>query len=302
MKNSSFIRRFNYSRIIPIGLIFITLIHSCDFKNNQEASIDGKKSIQVIAHRGDWLQHPENSINSIESCISMGIDVVEIDVRETKDDQLVLMHDETIDRTTNGTGRIEDWNLKELKTLFLKDKTGKLTLEKIPTLQEALETSKNRIVLKLDKTYRCFQLTYDIVSAANQIDQVLFKTHVPNSESSKIIPAAYDIKLIPMLEFPMDSPEQFVKGHMKNPQVIGFEFILPHDDIPFIENFQELNLKGKEIWVNSFWATFNGGHDDNKFEDDPGVYEWYIDNHVTMIQTDHPERLLNYLRSKGLHK
>lgn len=306
MKNVTIRGRLNYLIIVSFGLIITTFIHSCDLKNNHISSdvslkLQGKKKIQVVAHRGDWLNHPENSIESIKSCIKMGVDVVEIDVRKTKDGHLMLMHDESIDRTTNGKGKIADWNLKDLKKLYLKDKSGNLTSKKIPTLQEALNVSKDKIKLKLDKTYRCFQLTYEIVSAAGQIDQVLFKTHVSNDESSKIIAPEYKIQLMPMLEFPMNSPEKFIKGHMKNPQVIGFEFILPEDDISFIENFEELNLKGKEIWVNSFWASFNGGHDDNKFSDDPDVYSWYIDNHVTMIQTDQPERLLKYLRKKGLH-
>jgi glycerophosphoryl diester phosphodiesterase len=281
MKNNQIKQNFPFFKFIVLGAIFFSFIQSCDLKNylkanNSKSKTSEAKMIQVIAHRGDWLNHPENSINSIESCISLGVDIVEIDVRQTKDKQLVLMHDETIDRTTNGSGRVEDWNLNELKQLYLKDKFGHLTSEKIPTLHEALKTSKNRIALKLDKTYRSFQLTYEIVKTADQLDQVFFKTHVPNEESSKIIPAELKIKLIPMLEFPMDSPEQFVKGHLKNPQVIGFEFILPEDDIPFIEKFEELNLKGKEIWVNSFWARFNGGHDDSKVDNDPEVYDWYI--------------------------
>ena len=72
------------------------LIENLEDSNNKE--------IMVIAHRGDWRNAPENSIQAIKSCIDMGVDMVEIDVRETKDGHLVLMHDETIDRTTNASG------------------------------------------------------------------------------------------------------------------------------------------------------------------------------------------------------
>jgi glycerophosphoryl diester phosphodiesterase len=55
--------------------------------------------VLVVAHRGDWRNAPENSIQAIHNAIAMGVDIVEIDIHKTKDGQLVLMHDETIDRT-----------------------------------------------------------------------------------------------------------------------------------------------------------------------------------------------------------
>ena len=63
----------------------------------------------VVAHRGDWRNAPENSLQAIKNCIDMGVDIVEIDVRETKDGHLVLMHDKTINRTTNGKGKVNSW-------------------------------------------------------------------------------------------------------------------------------------------------------------------------------------------------
>ena len=58
--------------------------------------------VMVVAHRGDWRNAPENSLQAIQYCIDMGVDMVEIDVRKTKDGHIVLMHDGSIDRTTNG--------------------------------------------------------------------------------------------------------------------------------------------------------------------------------------------------------
>jgi len=56
--------------------------------------------VMVIAHRADWRNFPENSLEAIRSAIKLGVDMVEIDVRKTKDGKLILMHDETVDRTT----------------------------------------------------------------------------------------------------------------------------------------------------------------------------------------------------------
>ena len=64
--------------------------------------------VLVVAHRGNWSIAPENSLAAIDSAIRMKVDIVEIDIRKTKDGQLVLMHDDTVDRTTNGTGKVKD--------------------------------------------------------------------------------------------------------------------------------------------------------------------------------------------------
>ena len=64
--------------------------------------------VMVIAHRADWRNFPENSIEAIRSAIKLGVDMVEIDIRRTKDGHLILMNDETIDRTTNGSGKVSE--------------------------------------------------------------------------------------------------------------------------------------------------------------------------------------------------
>ena len=66
------------------------------------------KYVVVASHRGDWRNYPENSIPAIESVIRMGVDIMELDLKLTKDSVLVLCHDHTIDRTTTGRGRVCD--------------------------------------------------------------------------------------------------------------------------------------------------------------------------------------------------
>ena len=75
--------------------------------------------VVVISHRGDWRNWPENSIPAIESIIKMGVDMMELDVKMTKDSVLVLMHDRNIDRMTNGKGYISDMTYDSLMTFNL---------------------------------------------------------------------------------------------------------------------------------------------------------------------------------------
>ncbi len=70
---------------------------------------------RVVAHRGDSMHYPENTLMAFESAVRMGIDVIETDVHLSKDGVIVIWHDPTLDRNTNGSGRIEDHTLQELK-------------------------------------------------------------------------------------------------------------------------------------------------------------------------------------------
>jgi len=73
--------------------------------------------IQVIAHRGGWGLWPENTRFGFQNAVNLGVDMLEMDIHSTRDDVLVVIHDDTVDRTTNGTGKVADFTLSELKTL-----------------------------------------------------------------------------------------------------------------------------------------------------------------------------------------
>lgn len=156
-------------------ILFFLLVASCKVVEKKQSKAKGiesfiqnledaqDKKIIVVAHRGDWRNAPENSLQAIENCIKMGVDMVEIDIQETKDGQLVLMHDYTIDRTTKATGLVKDWTLDSLRTLKLLDGLGVETNQKIPTLEEALRLCKDKILVNLDKSYDIFDKCYEVV-------------------------------------------------------------------------------------------------------------------------------------------
>lgn len=91
------------------------------------------KRVLIVAHRGASAYEPENTVRSFEKAFQLGADFVELDVRLSRDGWLVVIHDDAVDRTTNGSGLVRDLTLKELKVLD----AGKG--EKIPTLKEVLE-------------------------------------------------------------------------------------------------------------------------------------------------------------------
>ena len=102
----------------------------------------------ICAHRGASDTHPENTIAAFREAIRLGAQMIEFDVALTKDGKLVLMHDRTIDRTTDGSGRVEEWLLADLKKLDAGSwKNNRFEGERIPTLSEALNMMPDNIWL-----------------------------------------------------------------------------------------------------------------------------------------------------------
>lgn len=103
-----------------------------------------RNKILRIGHRGAAGYAPENTLVSIQKAVELGCDLVEVDVRRTKDGHLVLLHDERVDRTTNGKGAVAEMTLERLRKL---DTGGG---QRIPTLQETLQVASGRVGLILE--------------------------------------------------------------------------------------------------------------------------------------------------------
>jgi len=105
----------------------------------------------IIAHRGASCLAPENTMAAFEEAYRHGAGMVELDVHMSKDGHLVVMHDDTVDRTTNGEGKVQDLTLEELKKLDAGSWFGdKYRGEKIPTLKEVLQWAKDKIKVDID--------------------------------------------------------------------------------------------------------------------------------------------------------
>ena len=112
---------------------------------------DGAPPI-IQGHRGTRENGlPENSIAAFEYVLEQMPAVFEIDPRLTKDSVIIVFHDATLDRTTNGTGKVSDYTWEELQQLNLKNKDGEITEHKIPTLDEVFKWARDKTALLLDK-------------------------------------------------------------------------------------------------------------------------------------------------------
>ena len=97
-----------------------------------------------IGHRGAKGLEPENTLRSFSKAIDLGVDMIEFDVRLTKDKKVVVIHDDKLDRTTNGKGLVKEKSLKEIKKLY----AGKR--ERIPTLEETLDSVAKRVKVNIE--------------------------------------------------------------------------------------------------------------------------------------------------------
>lgn len=123
--------------------------------------------VLVVAHRGHWRAAPELSLRAIRSAVRAGAHVVEIDVRRTADGHLVLMHDSTVDRTTDGTGAVSELTLAEVRQLRLRVGLGgdqaPLTDQRVPTLAEAMAQVKGSAMVNLDKAWEIRDEVYEVL-------------------------------------------------------------------------------------------------------------------------------------------
>jgi len=257
--------------------------------------------IMVIAHRADWREAPENSVMAVKKAIEKGVNMVEIDLALTKDSVLVLMHDNTIDRTTTGKGKPSDYTLEEIKKFYLKDGLGVPTQMRIPTLDEILDTTQGEIFINLDKAFDYFDLVYPVLKKRNLFDEVLFKGTATYEEFNRKYRAIKnDIHYMPIVRLANHEGWVKINDYMNHYKVYGFELTLGSDESHMI-NFKEIQKSGARVWVNSLWPQQSAGHHDDLVLENPDAYEWFVKNNINSIQTDRPKELIDFLKRKKLY-
>ena len=129
--------------------------------------------VWVMTHRAHTTDYsiPENSISAVNAAIASGAEAIELDTHRTKDGYIVVCHDQTIDRTTNGTGDITEMTLAEIRQYNLKDRNGIVTDEKMPTLEEFLKAGRGKIYFDLDYSPRTAS-TQEVMTIVEELDMM----------------------------------------------------------------------------------------------------------------------------------
>ena len=263
------------------------------------------RKVLVACHRGDWRNYPENSLAAIESVIGLGADIVEIDLALTSDSVLVVCHDRTLNRTTTGKGLIAEIPYDSVQRCFLKSGHGVATSHRMPTLREALELCKDRIVVNIDKGYQYYDLVQRLSEELGVTGQLLIKGKSPVADvAAKFSRYEHNMMYMPIIDI-LKPKGQALFAEYREKGIVPLAYEICWDrPAPEVETcMRKVVAGGSKLWVNSLWPSLCGGLcDDAAFEGDPAaVYGKLVDMGATMIQTDRPELLISYLRSRGLH-
>lgn len=277
------------------------------------------KYVVVACHRGDWRNFPENSISAIESIIRIGADIMELDLKMTKDSVLVLSHDHNVLRCTNFSrvyknqpGKsplIKDLTLEEIKGLSLLRAHGvAVDTIKMPTLYEALKCCKDRICVNVDQGYEYYDEVLAITEELGVTDQILIKGKKPIEVIAEH-EAKYEHNMMymPIVDIQKPAGIKLFNSYLEQGVVpLAYEVCWQKNDGAFEDACKKIIAQGSKVWVNTIWASLCGGdgNDDDAayIEKDPGkVYRQYLDNGVSMIQTDRPELIVGWLEKVGRH-
>ena len=263
------------------------------------------KMVYVAAHRGDWRDAPENSIQSLRWAAKLGVDIVEFDLKRTKDGELIVMHDFDVDRTTTGQGLVSDLTLEDLKKLKLRAGTGHPTKYTIPTFAEELEAARNNhVILDIDAAWDYYKDVMAQVRAAHEADQVIVNVFHNTSLTElqkRVGKIPDDVAIMEVVNMERPDAEAVISSYAAHHRtIIQCDFA-----DPTVSSVQKMPTYRKTfvLWTNALWPNQNGGHDDDTALD-PGppdqAWGWLVTQGANVIQTDRPREILEYLQQKRL--
>lgn len=279
-------KRF-FSVILFLGYTSISIAqHAVEMI--QKEFLDASSSVVLVAaHRAAHQNYPENSLPAIQKAIDLGVDIVELDVKVTKDGVAVLMHDRTIDRTTTGKGEPSEYTLEELqKFKLLHD--GKPTNLHVPTFDAALKLTKNKVMVDIDIKTDKLDPILDAIKANECDDQVFFfdddyysLQYVRSVDKGiMLMPRAYSYAM---------ADSAIV---MFSPQVVHIDFSFYDPEVSHL-----IKSNNARIWINALGKIDREIGTPNEDE----AMDEILKYGANVIQTDKPELLKKALQKRNLH-
>ena len=230
--------------------------------------------------------------------------MVEVDLKMTKDGHLILMHDKTLNRTTTGKGKPEDYTLAELKTMRLKNGAGHKTRHQIPTFEECMLLCKGKIMVNVDKGYDYFKEAYAVLEKTGTVEQCVMKAGLPyeqvKAENGEVLEK---MVFMPVINLHKEGAEALIDGYIAHMKPKAFELVFDNDGPEVLKLIKKVRESGARIFINSLWPELCGGHDDDRaveLKEPDENWGWIVSQGAKLIQTDRPALLLDYLTEKGL--
>jgi glycerophosphoryl diester phosphodiesterase len=173
----------------------------------------------LIGHRGYPARYPENTLASFEGAIKAGCDMIELDVTLTKDRKVVVIHDDTLDRTTDGKGPVLGQTFEELKRLDAGSWFApRFSAERIPELLEVMELTAGRCMLNVEIKESAFEADYP----ADAVELQVVKLVKTSGAMDRVIISSFDARILERIAA-MDAPPAiaYISDHGADKSVLG---------------------------------------------------------------------------------
>jgi glycerophosphoryl diester phosphodiesterase len=239
----------------------------------------------VIAHRGDHIIYPENTLEGYNQAIKNGADYIEIELRTTSDGHFVSMHDASVNRMTGSKGLIKDLTLEQIENLKVNTKSKTDTaLYMVPTFEQILELCHNKIYIYIDFKEADAMATYKILKQYHMEKQVIVYINKLSqfTDWRKSVPAMPLILSMPDSVKDTGAMQKFVNEY--HPDVLDGNY--DEYSSQMVAFAGTINLP---IWPDA-QGPLEG----------PAVWEKAITLGLKGLQTDNPSALAKYLAQKGL--
>jgi len=238
--------------------------------------------VVAISHRGEHLHHPENTMAAYRAAVEAGADFIETDVRTTSDGKLVIMHDGTVDRCTNGHGDVASMTFEEIRKLDAGIKFGEeFKNTQVPTFDEVLAYARGKIGVYIDSKRISAEDLVAAVARHEMEDHVVVYGGMQLQRGiQKLNPR---IRLMPEASN-VDVVTRIVEE--LRPKVIAF------DARDFKDEILSIAVKANAgVYVDRLGPA-----------DNPEMWDDAVRRGASGIQSDKPAELVQFLRSKGWHK
>jgi glycerophosphoryl diester phosphodiesterase len=268
---------------VPLSCVIDPKCSTLLVTGHRGVGVDSQQVLGLYVPVGRFA--PENTLSAVRAAIVMGADFVELDVQLTKDNHLVLMHDDDVERTTLGKGKVSQLTLAQLQALKLKTAQfkGSFACEKVPTLAQALALAKGRINIDADLKTDATDKVALAVKAAGMIDQV-FLSASSTTKLSKARTAVANIRLQVRTDKAAEIPT-LLAMFKPPPSIVEIE-----EKILTAPNVATIHAGGARAFVNGFLYDAQG-----YLTNDPKVYQPLVNKKPDVIQLDRIDLLLQLL-------
>jgi len=264
--------------------VFLLLIGNVISVSGQIKLPTSKHQFVVIAHRGDHTEVPENTLESYKRAIKRGVDYVEIDLRTTKDSQLVIMHDESLLRMTGINATVSSLTYDSISKLSVRDALHPERGEyKVPTFREVLQLCKGKINIYLDFKNASVAQAYKEILAEKMQDKFIVYINSPKQfkEWREVAPS---VPLMVSLPNKIKTAEELI-AFLNNtkPDILDGSY----------SDYTEAMIATSNKMGIPVWPDIQSAQEEKN-------WETAVKLKFEGLQTDHPKMLVDFLKKKGL--